>query len=79
MNKFDLVYEDIMKDLQKSYVDYKLTSEWIKEVEENMKGMSREDAEKYMKSLQKYTWNDLGKKEALEELFNKLYEVETSE
>lgn len=79
MNKFDLVYEDIMKDLQKSYVDYKLTSEWIKEVEENMKGMSREDAEKYMKSLQKYTWNDLGKKEALEELFNKLYEVEISE
>lgn len=76
MNKFDLVYEDIMKDLQKSYVDYKLTSEWIKEVEENMKDMSREDAEKYMKSLQKYTWNDLGKKEALEELFNKLYEVE---
>lgn len=79
MNKFDLVYEDIMKDLQKSYVDYQLTSEWIKEVEENMKGMSREDAEKYMKSLQKYTWNDLGKKEALEELFNKLYEVEISE
>jgi len=79
MNKFDLVYEDIMKDLQKSYVNYQLTSDWIKEVEENMKGMSREDAEKYMKSLQKYTWNDLGKKEALEELFNKLYEVETSE
>lgn len=79
MRKFDLVYEDIMKDLQKSYVNYQLTSDWIKEVEENMKGMSREDAEKYMKSLQKYTWNDLGKKEALEELFNKLYEVETSE
>lgn len=75
MNKFDLVYEDIMKDLQKSYVDYQLTSEWIKEVEENMKGMSKEDAEKYMKSLQKDTWNDLGKKEALEELFNRLYEI----
>lgn len=73
MNSFDLVYEDIMKDLQKSYVDYKLTSEWIKEVEEKMKDMSREDAEKYMKSLQKDTWNDLGKKEALKELFNKLY------
>lgn len=73
MNRFDLVYEDIMKDLQKSYVDYKLTSEWIKEVEEKMKDMSKEDAEKYMKSLQKDTWNDLGKKEALEELFNKLY------
>jgi Asp-tRNA(Asn)/Glu-tRNA(Gln) amidotransferase B subunit len=76
MNKFDLVYEDIMKDLQKSYVNYQLTSDWIKEVEENMKGMSREEAEKYMKSLQKYTWNDLGKKEALEELFNRLYEVQ---
>ena len=76
MNKFDLVYEDIMKDLQKSYVDYQLTSEWIKEIEENMKGMSKEDAKKYMKSLQKDTWNDLGKKEALEELFNRLYELQ---
>jgi Asp-tRNA(Asn)/Glu-tRNA(Gln) amidotransferase B subunit len=76
MRKFDLVYEDIMKDLQKSYVNYQLTSEWIKEVEENMKSMSREEAEKYMKSLQKYTWNDLGKKEALEELFNRLYEIQ---
>lgn len=76
MNKFDLVYEDIMKDLQKSYVNYQLTSDWIKEVEENMKGMSREDAEKYMKSLEKDTWNDLGKKEALEELFNRLYEIQ---
>ena len=41
--------------------------------------MSREDAEKYMKSLQRYTWNDFGKKEALEDLFNRLYETEKCE
>jgi hypothetical protein len=73
MNKFNLVYEDIMKDIRNSYVDYQLTSEWVKEVEDKMKGMSKEEAEAYAKSLNKDIWNDEGKKETLQELMKKLY------
>lgn len=72
-NKFDLVYEEILKDIEDSYIDYELFDNFKKRVTDEIKQMSKEDAEKYIKKLSEKYWNEPDKKEVLPQIFNEIF------
>ena len=72
-NKFDIIYEEILDAIEKSYVDYELFDDFKERVTNELKQMSREDAEKYIKKLNGKYWNEPTKKEALPEIFKEVF------
>ena len=72
-SKFDLVYEEILKDIEDSYVDYELFDDFKTRITDELKQMSREDAEKYIKKLNGKYWNEPDKKEVLPQIFNEVF------
>ena len=72
-NKFDLLYEEILDDIEKSYVDYELFDDFKERVTNEIKQMSIEDAAKYIKKLNGKYWNDPDKKAALPQIFKEVF------
>ena len=60
-NRFDIVFENILDDINKSYVTYELFDDWKKRVTEEMKSMTEEEAKKYVKKKAKEVYDQIDK------------------
>ena len=72
-NKFDIIYEEILDAIEKSYVDYELFDDFKKRITDELKQMTKEDAEKYIKKLSGKYWQEPIKKEALPQIFREVF------
>ena len=72
-NKFDIVFENILDDINKSYVTYELFDDWKKRVTEEMKSMTEEEAKKYVKKEERKNYDQIDKQEEISKIFNELF------
>lgn len=72
-NKFNLVYEALLDEIEKSYVEYELLEDFKTRVTNELKQMSKEEAEKYIKKLNKKYHSEPEKQETLTQIFNEVF------
>ena len=73
--KFDILFEDILQDINDSYVDYELFDDWNKRITNELKAMlnNKEQAKEFVKAeLDKY--NKTGEIDKQKEILH-IYQV----
>lgn len=71
--KFDILFENVMQDIEKSYVTYEMFEDWKIRMNDKISAMSKEQAEKYIKQSLKRYKDDIAKQQVLLDIYNNIF------